>query len=192
MAKKTETKNDSFEDFGMTPCVVPIEQLTPYARNSRTHSDVQIAEIAASIKEFGWRQGIAIDEDNTIRAGHGRYLAAQKLGLEKVPCLRGKLTETQWRAYVIADNRLAEKAGWDNEMLKLELNDLKLEDFDINLTGFDEHYLQDQFIANIPDEDDSEPKEKAFTVLVTLETEEEMEDLFNKLNDQGYKVKAGR
>lgn len=117
---------------------VAVGSLIPYARNSRTHSDAQVAQIAASIKEFGWTNPVLVDEQQTIIAGHGRVLAAQKLGLDSVPtiALTG-LTEAQRRAYVIADNRLALNAGWDEEMLALELQDLAAEGFDTDLLGFD-------------------------------------------------------
>lgn len=115
-----------------------IESLIPYCRNSRTHSDAQVAQIAASIKEFGWTNPVLVDGDNGIIAGHGRILAARKLGLIEVPCIElSHMTETQKRAYVIADNRLAENAGWDNELLALELGDLKAEGFDLDMLGFD-------------------------------------------------------
>lgn len=112
--------------------------LIPYAKNSRTHSEAQVAQIAGSIKEFGFNNPVLIDEDNGIIAGHGRVLAAQKLGLQAVPCIRlGHLTDTQRKAYVIADNRLALNAGWDDSMLTLELQDLKAEDFNLDLLGFE-------------------------------------------------------
>ena len=117
-------------------------ELIPYAANSRTHSDAQVAQIAASIKEFGWTNPILIDGDNTIIAGHGRLLAARKLGLEEVPAIIiDHLTKAQQRALVIADNQLALNAGWDMDMLKAEIEDLNLENFDINLLGFDEKFL---------------------------------------------------
>lgn len=117
---------------------LPIERLIPYARNSRTHSDAQIAQVAASIREFGFTNPVLIDGADGIIAGHGRVLAARKLGLEKVPCIRlAHLSETQKRAYVIADNKLALNAGWDEEMLGLELAELREVDFDLDLTGFD-------------------------------------------------------
>jgi hypothetical protein len=112
--------------------------LIPYAKNSRTHSEAQVAQIAGSIKEFGFNNPVLIDEDNGIIAGHGRVLAAQKLGLQAVPCIRlAHLSETQRKAYVIADNRLALNAGWDDSMLMLELQDLKAEDFNLDLLGFE-------------------------------------------------------
>ena len=112
--------------------------LIPYAKNSRTHSEAQVAQIAGSIKEFGFNNPVLIDLEGGIIAGHGRVLAAQKLGLQAVPCIRlGHLTDTQRKAYVIADNRLALNAGWDDSMLTLELQDLKAEDFNLDLLGFE-------------------------------------------------------
>lgn len=116
---------------------VSIENLIPYARNSRTHSDEQVAQIAASIKEFGFTNPILIDEHGGIIAGHGRVLAAQKLKLTQVPAIELKhLTDTQKRAYVIADNKLALNAGWDDELLRLEFDELREAGFDLELTGF--------------------------------------------------------
>jgi DNA modification methylase len=112
--------------------------LIPYARNARTHSDAQVAKIAASIREFGFLNPIIVDGANGIIAGHGRVLAAQKLGLAELPVIEaGHLTEAQKRAYIIADNRLALDAGWDNDMLKIELQDLQGEGFNLELTGFE-------------------------------------------------------
>jgi len=117
--------------------------LIPYARNSRTHDDFQIQQIAGSIREFGFTNPVLIDTDNGIIAGHGRVTAAQKLGLDKVPCIRlGHLTDTQKRAYVIADNKLALNAGWDEEMLGIELADLREADFDLGLMGFDAEEIE--------------------------------------------------
>lgn len=117
---------------------IQIDALIPYARNSRTHSDAQVAQIAASIKEFGFTNPVLIDGDGGIIAGHGRVLAARKLGMSEVPCIRlGHLTDAQKRAYVIADNRLALNSGWDTEMLKVEFADLQELGFDLELTGFD-------------------------------------------------------
>lgn len=111
--------------------------LVPYARNSRTHSDEQVAQIMASIKEFGFTNPVLVDEDGMIIAGHGRTVAAQRLGLDEVPVIRlDHLTPAQKQAYVIADNKLALNAGWDVEMLKIELSELLKEGFDVGLTGF--------------------------------------------------------
>lgn len=117
---------------------VALDALIPYARNSRTHSDEQVAQIASSIKEFGFTNPVLIDGGGGIIAGHGRVLAARKLGLTDVPCIRlDHLTDAQKRAYVIADNRLALNSGWDTEMLKVEFADLQELGFDLELTGFD-------------------------------------------------------
>lgn len=121
-----------------------VSELIPYARNARTHSDEQVARIAASIKEFGWTNPILIDGENGIIAGHGRVLAARKLGLEKVPTIElSGLTEAQKRAYIIADNRLALDAGWDEEMLKLEFAELEKEGFELSKTGFSDEEIRE-------------------------------------------------
>ena len=117
---------------------VAVASLIPYARNSRTHSDEQVAQIAASIKEFGWTNPILIDGESGIIAGHGRLLAARKLGMKEVPVIQlSGMTDTQKKAYIIADNKLALNAGWDEELLKLEIDELRELDFDIGLIGFD-------------------------------------------------------
>jgi DNA modification methylase len=118
---------------------IEIEKLIPYARNSRTHSDDQVAQIAASIKEFGWTNPILVDGEAGIIAGHGRLAAARKLGLKKIPVIElSHLSPTQKKALIIADNKLALNAGWDNEMLALEFEELELDGFDLALTGFGE------------------------------------------------------
>lgn len=122
----------------------PIQDLIPYARNSRTHNDAQVAQIAASIKEFGWTNPVLLDGENGIIAGHGRVLAAQKLGESEVPTIElSHMDENQKRAYIIADNKLALNAGWDNEMLALELADLKDAGYDLGLTGFSMDEIED-------------------------------------------------
>ena len=116
---------------------IGIETLIPYANNARTHSEAQVAQIAASIREFGFNNPVLIDEQSSIIAGHGRVLAARKLELDSVPCIRlNHLSETQRRAYIIADNKLAMNAGWDDELLALEFEGLGEEGFDLELTGF--------------------------------------------------------
>ena len=116
---------------------VAVERLIPYARNSRTHSEAQVAQIAASIREFGFTNPVLIDAEGGIIAGHGRVMGARQLALAEVPCIRlGHLTEAQRRAYVIADNKLAANAGWDEEMLGLELRELMAAGYDVGLTGF--------------------------------------------------------
>ena len=114
-----------------------VADLIPYARNSRTHSDAQVTKIAASIREFGFLNPVIVDGQNGIIAGHGRVMAAKKLGLEEVPVVEAShLSEAQRRAYVIADNRLALDAGWDDEMLRVEFAELEELGFDLELTGF--------------------------------------------------------
>jgi len=111
--------------------------LIPYARNARTHSDAQVAQIAASIREFGWTNPVLVDGDNGIIAGHGRLMAAQKLGIAEVPVIElAGLSEAQKRAYVIADNKLALNAGWDSDLLAMEFGDLQDLGFDLSYTGF--------------------------------------------------------
>jgi len=114
-----------------------VETLIPYAKNARTHSDEQVAQIAGSIKEFGFNNPVLVDKDNSIIAGHGRLMAARKLGMDKVPVVQLEhMTEAQRKAYVLADNRIALNSGWDTSMLSLELQDLK-DDIDLSLLGFD-------------------------------------------------------
>lgn len=122
----------------------PVADLIPYARNSRTHNEEQIAQIMASIKEFGFTNPILIGNDNVIIAGHGRLLAAQRLGLKEVPIIRlPDLTETQRKALVIADNKIAMNAGWDEEMLALEMKELEESDFNLDILGFSEDELKE-------------------------------------------------
>jgi ParB family chromosome partitioning protein len=114
-----------------------VDSLFPYFNNSRTHSDEQVSQVAASIREFGFTNPILVDEDSGIIAGHGRLMAAKKIGLEEVPCIiLDGLSDAQKKAYIIADNQLALNAGWDNESLRIELDDLTEAGFDIQLTGF--------------------------------------------------------
>ena len=134
-------------------------ELIPYANNSRTHSEKQVQQVAASIKEFGFTNPILIDEDNGIIAGHGRLQAAQLLGMDTVPtiALEG-FTEAQRKAYVIADNQLAMNAGWDLDALKVEVERLTELDFDIDLLGFDDDMLaglmEEEPAEGLTDEDD--------------------------------------
>ena len=123
-----------------------VSELIPYARNTRTHTDEQINQVASSIREFGFMNPIIVNQDNTILAGHCRILAAKKLGLEYVPCLMADhLTEAQKKAFIIADNKLAENAGWDTELLKVEIEDLKASDFNVEILGFDDKELSKLF-----------------------------------------------
>ncbi|MCX6620640.1 MAG: ParB/Srx family N-terminal domain-containing protein, partial [Acidobacteria bacterium] len=122
----------------------PLERLVPYAQNARTHSAAQVAQIAASIAEFGFTNPILVDSTDGIVAGHGRLLAAPRLDLAEVPVIvLDHLSETQRRAYVLADNRLALSAGWDDDVLVAELAALEADGFDLGLVGFSEHELAD-------------------------------------------------
>jgi len=142
----------------------PTAKLLPYARNARTHSDDQVAQIAASIAEFGFTNPILAGSDGVIVAGHGRLAAAQKLGLEVVPVVvLDHLSPTQRRALVIADNRIAENAGWDDAMLRIEIASLQDDDFDVSLTGFDADALAELMAGDEPDgvgdtDDDAVPE----------------------------------
>jgi len=146
-----------------------VEDLIPYASNSRTHSEQQIAQIAASIREFGWTNPVLINDENSIIAGHGRLLAARQLKMTEVPCIKlDHLTKSQQKALVIADNQLALNAGWDVEMLKAEISGLDTEGFDLDLLGFDSDFLDGLLIEEtegLTDEDavpdvPEEPKTK--------------------------------
>jgi ParB-like chromosome segregation protein Spo0J len=179
--------------------MIGIETLIPYARNSRTHSDSQVAQIAGSIREFGFTNPVLIDAESGIIAGHGRVLAARKLELAEVPCIRlAHLTDTQRRAYVIADNKLALNAGWDDEVLGLELADLREVDFDLGLTGFDAEKIEAQLNPNGKANDilkeweeaqmpnyDGNPKGEGGTIIVHFLSQEDRSRFFEKLSITG-------
>jgi ParB-like chromosome segregation protein Spo0J len=123
---------------------LPIDDLIPYERNPRTHSEEQIAQIAASIREFGFTNPILIDDKQGVIAGHGRFAAAKKLGLEKVPCIDlSHLTDEQKRSYILADNKISLNGGWNEELLRMELTELKELGANLELTGFDAMELAD-------------------------------------------------
>lgn len=120
-----------------------VDKLIPYVNNARTHDEKQVTQIAASIKEFGFNNPILLDGDNGVVAGHGRLMAAKKLGLKEVPCIElSHLSEVQKKAYILADNKLALNASWDNELLGLELKALTNADIDLINLGFDEYEIQ--------------------------------------------------
>ncbi|SBW30147.1 Putative uncharacterized protein, DNA methylase [Lactococcus lactis subsp. lactis] len=134
---------------------VDIEKLVPYARNARTHSKEQVKQIQASMREFGFINPVIVDKDYNLIAGHGRILAAKEEGIKQVPCVFVEhLTEAQKRAYILADNRLAMNAGWDDEMLAVELSDLQSEYFDLDLLGFDTEELDKLLNGNDDVQDD--------------------------------------
>ena len=132
--------------------MVPLEKLVPYVNNARTHSPEQVNKLRASLREFGFVNPVIIDKDYGIIAGHGRVMAAREEHMDEVPCvLVDYLTEAQKKAYILADNRFALDAGWDEEMLRVEIEALQGEDFDVSLTGFDEKELSDLFGADAGD-----------------------------------------
>lgn len=132
---------------------LPTDSLIPYARNSRTHSDAQVSQVAGSIREFGFTNPVLIDAQDGIIAGHGRVMAALKLKLDTVPCIRlSHLTDTQRKAYIIADNKLALNAGWNEEMLLLEFGDLEAAEFDMELLGFSDEELDAMKPQELPEE----------------------------------------
>lgn len=167
-----------------------ISSLIPYALNSRTHSDEQIAQIAASINEWGFTTPILIDKNGGVIAGHGRLLAAQRLGLEEVPTMTAiGWSDAQKKAYVIADNKLALNAGWDSDILKIEMQELGDLNFDLTLTGFgieEMASLFDQMEEQekpLPEEQDLQP---TFEVAVECADETEQETVFNLLSERGH------
>lgn len=149
--------------------LVPIEKLVPYVNNARTHSPEQVNKLRSSLREFGFINPVIIDRDYGVIAGHGRILAAKEENIKEVPCVfADHLTEAQKKAYILADNRMAMDAGWDEELLRVEIEALQAEAFDLSLTGFDEKELSDLFKddTDVEDDDfdvDSELKEPAVT-----------------------------
>ena len=182
---------------------IAIEALTPYERNARTHSEAQVEKIANSIREFGFLNPVLIDSKNMIIAGHGRVLAAKKLGYKEVPCLRVEdLTETQIRAYILADNKLAEEAGWDELLLSQELAKLQDEDFNIELTGFESVKLDDWFNRQDKDGEARQEGNEAYNeFLDKFETAKTTDDCYTPQNiydavagwvEKEYKVKRAQ
>jgi ParB-like chromosome segregation protein Spo0J len=174
----------------------PVADLIPYARNSRVHSDAQVAQIAGSIREFGFRVPVLIDGENGIIAGHGRVKAAMKLGMEEVPTIDGSdMTETQKRMYVIADNKIALNSTWDEEMLMLEIGELREMGEDISLLAFDPSEIKQADIdySILDDEDglDSQIEDmmkgtrKAIQIEFELEHYDEAQELIKWWRDKG-------
>jgi len=154
--------------------LVETDKLIPYARNARTHSQEQVKQIQASLREFGFINPILIDKDFNIIAGHGRLLAAKAEGLTKVPCvLIEHLTEAQKRAYILADNKIAENAGWDVEMLKIELTELQDLDFNLELTGF-----ADMEIDELLFEEADEAKDDDFEIVLPANPKSKLGDIY--------------
>ena len=164
-----------------------ITRLKPYGNNSRTHSKDQIHQVAKSIREFGFTNPILISDDFDIVAGHGRYLAAKVLGMTSVPCIKlTGLTAEQRRAYVIADNKLAEKAGWDEDLLKLELGSLDRTDFDLGLIGFSEKELN-RILSDDTEMETAKPEDPdELAVIVSCSSKDEQESAYDLLVANGY------
>ena len=169
-----------------------VKDLIPYARNARTHSDEQVAQIAASINEWGWTTPVLIDDKGGIIAGHGRVMAARKLGIDEVPTMTATgWTKAQKAAYVLADNQLPQNAGWDMDLLSVEMKDLDAEGFDLSLMGFNDDMLANIFdsVANAK-ELKNESYSEIFNVIVQCEDEQQQERVFNELDEKGYKCQV--
>jgi ParB-like chromosome segregation protein Spo0J len=161
-----------------------VAQLIPYAHNARLHSDEQVDQLVASIKEWGWTMPILLDEKGGIIAGHGRVLAAKKLGLVDVPCMvAAGWTETQRKAYVIADNKLALNASWDDKILRTELVELK--EFDLPLIGFNKKEIDK--LLKLPEAANVAPQLQAttFQVIVSCDDEQHQADLLARFEEEG-------
>lgn len=165
-----------------------VEKIIPYARNPRKN-DHAVDQVAAAIREFGFRVPMLVKSDGSLVDGHLRLKAAKKLGLETVPVVFcDDMTETQIKAFRLSVNRMAELADWDDELLKLELEDLKFEDVDLDLIGF-EHIEIEKFEPNLSGEEEPNLNEK-YLLTVLFEDDEERQQLFLELRDRGLKVKA--
>jgi ParB-like chromosome segregation protein Spo0J len=168
-----------------------VEDLIPYVNNSRKHSDEQVAQISASIKEFGWTNPILIDGTNSIIAGHGRLMAARKLKMDEVPTIElDHLTDTQRKALVIADNKLALNADWDNTLLTIELDELLKDGFALDILGFDSIELAKLFDVVEPDDIKEQSYNEVFNIIVECKDEQEQEKIFNRLDSEGYKCRV--
>ena len=166
------------------------DSLVPYARNSRTHSEQQVSQIAASIKEWGWTTPVLIDEEGGIIAGHGRVLAAQKLGIDEVPTMAATgWTKAQKQAYVLADNQLPQNAGWDMDLLSVEMKDLDAEGFNLSLMGFPDGFFDIEEDNEFKEPNVSVTNEDKNIILVELITEIECEQLFEELEGRGFSCK---
>lgn len=169
-----------------------INDLLPYVNNARKHSEDQINQIASSIKEFGFTLPILIDNENMIMAGHGRVLAAKKLGIKNVPCVvSSNLSKTQKKAYIIADNKLALNSSWDFDLLKIELETLNEDSYDFDKIFFDSTEISS--ILGLEDTEEavtkSEKYKAVFEVIIECNNESQQEDLFNRFQSEGFKCR---
>lgn len=169
-----------------------VDDLLPYAGNARTHSKKQITQIAASIREFGFVNPVLISDDGGIIAGHGRVMAAQKLGLDHVPTIAlGHLSEAQRKALVLADNRIALSAGWDEELLAVELTGIRDLGMDVDVIGFSEAELNRAFGGGSKGGRGAEQLgDMAYRIVVECENEQQQHDLLQRLEAEGLTVKA--
>lgn len=171
----------------------PVASLIAYARNARTHSDEQVSEIAASIKEWGWTIPVLVDEAGQIIAGHGRVLAAKKLGITDVPVMVAVgWTEAQKHAYCLADNKIALNAGWDLDLLKVELAELNTAEFDIGMTGFSDRELKALFegAASGGGEGGDDDKPAKYQILITCRDEKHQREVIKTLQTDGHDCRA--
>lgn len=155
--------------------IVDVARLREYPSNPRTHTDEQVAQIAASIREFGFTNPVLIDDMNQVIAGHGRLAAARSIGMWQVPCLRlSHLDDAQRRAYIIADNKLAENSGWDMSLLRIELGDLYAEGYDLGLIGFSEEEIDNLLKPADGEKDDDDESPPVFSLTITSKDEAEI------------------
>lgn len=164
--------------------LIAIELLKPYVNNARTHTENQVNQVIASIKEFGFTNPILIDEDFGVIAGHCRLLAAKLLDYKEVSTITlNGLSKTQRKAYIIADNQLALNAGWDMELLNIEIDELKGLDFDIDLLGFEDGFFDD---TDLHSELKEESYVEKYNIIIECEDEENQELIYDKLSKEGY------
>ena len=169
-----------------------VDELIPYVNNARTHSDKQISQIAASIKEFGFNNPILLDGENGMVAGHGRLMGAKKLKMKEVPCIElSHLSESQKKAYILADNKIALNAEWDIDLLEIEIQSIKNAEIDTMLLGFNEYEISDM-LNNISDSDIDiiEDIKEGVNFTVKCENIEELNKLKNLLNTAANKIDA--
>lgn len=171
--------------------MVATADLLPYVNNSRTHSPEQVEQIAISMREFGWTAPIIVDDENMVLAGHGRLMAAKKLKMEQCPVVRASnLSPAQKKAYVIADNKLAENSGWDKELLGAELAFLQEQEFDLAVLGFDATELADLMGLGEEAEDESEQLAHEYAIIINCENEGQQLALLDELEERGMKCRA--
>lgn len=174
-----------------------LDLIKPYEKNPRNNENA-VEYVANSIQEFGFKNPIIIDKNNVIIAGHTRYLASKKLQLDNVPCvIADDLTDIQIKAFRIADNKTSEYASWDNELLTMELSELKDLDFNLELTAFQEWELEELFDLNIDNENTKKTKKdlsdtikENFELIIACDDESELESLYEELSERGYECRV--